>query len=569
LNSPSFPPLSYLIDKDVGPFLIETRVVQGKIFKEGFEGHMKKTTQLKNLIYSDELDFLMEAHNGLSAKIVEEAGFKGIWGSGLSISAAMGVRDNNEASWTQILEVLEFMNDASSIPILLDGDTGYGNFNNARRLVKKLEQRGIAGVCIEDKLFPKTNSFISGEAQPLADIQEFCGKIKAMKDSQLDNDFMLVARVEAFIAGWGLGEALKRAEAYRLAGADAILMHSKKSDISEIEAFMKEWNNRSPVIIVPTKYYSTPTDKFRDLGVSVAIWANHTLRSSITAMQKTTKQIFHDESLKQIEGEVVTVEEIFRLQGAKELSLAEKKYLPTYGKNMNSIILAASQGELNVLTKDIPKTLLKVKGKSILSMQVEELTKMAIKDITVVRGFAKEKIVPQYFKVIDNDDYKNNKELYSLFLAKEEIKGDTIISYGDIIYKNYILHELLNDPNDITIIVDADYEYSVEKKDFVTNNIPYSKKVYDQQVHLIKMSEQIEASEVHGEFIGLWKVTEKGAKHVKEALLELGLRTDFKCLTMADLFNYVLEMHPISVRYIKGSWLDIDTIVDLQKAGDL
>jgi len=97
----------------------------------------------------------MEAHNGLSAKIVDEAGFKGIWGSGLSISAAMGVRDSNEASWTQVVDQLEFMSDASRIPILLDGDTGYGNYNNARRLISKLELRGIGGVCIEDKLFPK------------------------------------------------------------------------------------------------------------------------------------------------------------------------------------------------------------------------------------------------------------------------------------------------------------------------------------------------------------------------------------------------------------------------------
>src|ERR1700720_3738440 len=130
---------------------------------------MKKTTQLKQIITSPNLEFIMEAHNGLSSKIVEEAGFKGIWASGLSISAALGVRDNNEASWTQVMDVLEFMSDATSIPILLDGDTGYGNFNNARRLVRKLEQRQIASVCIEDKLFPKTNSFIQGEAQPLAD----------------------------------------------------------------------------------------------------------------------------------------------------------------------------------------------------------------------------------------------------------------------------------------------------------------------------------------------------------------------------------------------------------------
>ena len=141
---------------------------------------MSKTAKLKNLLKTQELDFIIEAHNGISARIAEEAGFKGIWASGLALSAQYGVRDNNEASWTQIVDMVEFMADVTSIPILLDGDTGYGNFNNMRRLVRKLEQRGVAGVCIEDKLFPKKNSFINGEKQELADIDEFCGKIAAV-----------------------------------------------------------------------------------------------------------------------------------------------------------------------------------------------------------------------------------------------------------------------------------------------------------------------------------------------------------------------------------------------------
>ncbi|MDN4608473.1 phosphoenolpyruvate mutase [Sporosarcina highlanderae] len=289
---------------------------------------MKKTTKLKNLLNSQQLEFLMEAHNGLSAKIVEEAGFKGIWASGLSISASMGLRDNNEASWTQVVDILEFMSDATTIPILVDGDTGYGNFNNARRLVKKLEQIGIAGVCIEDKLFPKTNSFINGTAQPLAPIEEFCGKIKAMKDTQMDDDFIVVARVEAFIAGWGIKEVLARAEAYRQAGADAILIHSKNSDFEQIADFMKEWNRRHPVLIVPTMYYSTPTSEFVKSGVNAVIWANHNLRASITAMQNVSKQIQKDGSLHQVENSIANVNEIFRLQNAKELQIAEMKYLP-------------------------------------------------------------------------------------------------------------------------------------------------------------------------------------------------------------------------------------------------
>ena len=288
---------------------------------------MKKTTQFKNLLQSESLEFIMEAHNGLSAKIVEEVGFKGIWGSGLALSAAMGVRDNNEASWTQVLEVLEFMSDATSIPIMLDGDTGYGNFNNMRRLVRKLEQRNIAAVCIEDKIFPKTNSFIEGN-QPLAGIEEFCGKIKAGKDTQTDPDFCIVARIEAFIAGWGLNETLKRAEAYEKAGADALLIHSKLSKSDEILAFMKEWKDRCPVVIVPTMYYSTPTEEFQKAGVSLIIWANHLLRTSIAAMQKTAAKIHKDQSLINIENDIVAVKEIFRLQGAAELKEAEERYLP-------------------------------------------------------------------------------------------------------------------------------------------------------------------------------------------------------------------------------------------------
>ncbi len=293
---------------------------------------MKKTTQLRNMLCNPELEFLMEAHNGLSARIVEQSGFKGIWASGLSLSASLGVRDNNEASWTQVLDIIEFMSDKTSVPILLDGDTGYGNFNNFRRLVRKLEQRDIAGVCIEDKLFPKTNSFLS-EHQPLADIDEFCGKIKAGKDTQLDDDFCIIARVEAFIAGWGVDEVLKRAIAYHEAGADAVLIHSKITTFDEIASFMKEWDNRGPAVIVPTKYYKTPTTIFREYNISLVIWANQLMRSAITAMKRTAIQIYEMQSLNDVEERIATLSEVFELQDANELTQAEKKYLPAVERN--------------------------------------------------------------------------------------------------------------------------------------------------------------------------------------------------------------------------------------------
>jgi phosphoenolpyruvate phosphomutase len=289
-----------------------------------------KAARLRQLLHSPELTFITEAHNGLSAKIVEEAGFEVIWASGLSISAALGVRDSNEASWTQLLEVLEFMADSTRIPILVDGDTGYGNFNNLRRLVRKLEQRGIAGVCIEDKLFPKTNSFIRGTTQPLAEVAEFCGRIRAGKDVQRSPEFVIIARVEALIAGWGINEALGRAEAYRQAGADAIFIHSAKSSAAEVIAFKEEWGDRLPVVVAPTKYYTTPTDVFRKHGFSAVIWANHLLRSSIAAMQRTAQEIFADQTLLRVEERVAPLAEVFRLQGESELAEAEKRYLPKH-----------------------------------------------------------------------------------------------------------------------------------------------------------------------------------------------------------------------------------------------
>lgn len=283
------------------------------------------------MLLSNQTQFILEAHNGLSAKIVEEAGFKGIWASGLSISASLGVRDNNEASWTQVLETVEFMSDATSIPILIDADTGYGNFNNVRRLVRKLGQREVAAMCIEDKLFPKTNSFINGEGQPLAEINEFAGKIRAAKDTQVDPDFCVVARLEAFIAGWGLDEALKRAHAYHEAGADAILVHSKLSTADQVLAFMKEWKNKCPIVVVPTMYHNTPTKIFEAAGVSLVIWANHLMRTCISAMRATAEKIYQEESLVNIEKEIVPVNEVFRLQNVSELKEAEKQYLPTNG----------------------------------------------------------------------------------------------------------------------------------------------------------------------------------------------------------------------------------------------
>ncbi len=289
---------------------------------------VRKTTQLRRILVSPSVEFLCEAHNGLSARIVEEAGFAGIWASSLAISASLAVRDNNEISWTQAMEVAESMSDAARIPVLMDCDSGYGNFNNFRRVVRKLESRGIAGACLEDKQFPKANSFLRSETQRLAKTDEVCGKLRAAKDAQGDADFVVVARTEALVVGAGLGEALARGEAYRRAGADAILVHSKRTSCAEIEAFAAEWAGRLPLVIVPTTYGATPAGRFREMGVSVVIWANQLLRAAIRAMQEAALTIHATQSLLNVEDKIAPLAEIFRLQDVEELEEAEHRYLP-------------------------------------------------------------------------------------------------------------------------------------------------------------------------------------------------------------------------------------------------
>lgn len=279
-----------------------------------------------DLIRKKQPFFLMEAHNGISAKIVENAGFDAIWASGLSISATLGLRDSNELSWGTFVEILSFMTDAVNIPILVDGDTGYGNFNNARIFSKRLQKIGIAGVCFEDKLFPKHNSFLNS-SQDLASIEEFCGKIKACRD-YVDKPFFIVARTEALIAKKGIDEAIKRAEAYSLAGADALIIHSKGNDGKEILEFLKLFNNKIPTIIIPTKYYTVPTQEFINLGVSGIIWANHNVRASIKAMKETSGIIQRTKSLVPIENKITSLQTIFDLTNQKELDIAERIYLP-------------------------------------------------------------------------------------------------------------------------------------------------------------------------------------------------------------------------------------------------
>jgi phosphoenolpyruvate phosphomutase len=534
-----------------------------------------KARQLRALLDPQRLDFILEAHDGLSARIAEEAGFPAIWASGLAISAALGVRDNNEASWTQVLEVAEFMADATNVPILVDGDTGFGNFNNFRRVVRKLGERGLAGVCIEDKLFPKTNSFLRGEAQPLAEIDEFCGKIKAGKDVQADQDFVLVARTEALIAGWGQAEALRRAEAYRQAGADAIIVHSAKSRPDEVLAFLKEWNHRHPVILIPTKYHATPVEVFARHRVSAVIWANHLVRAAAAAMQQTAARIARERSVTGVEESIVPLDEVFRLQGDEELRAAEARYLAA-APSRSAIILAATRGggALHALTERVPKTLLRVGGVSLLDRLLDHFSALHVRDVTVVAGYRKEAVARAGVRRVDNDAWATTGEVASLALAREQLAGPAIIAFGDVLCRRHVLQALLDDEADFAIAADRQIRRHGAAETGARDLVRFAGQVpadyLEGEPRLAAAAFSTEFDAFDAEWIGLLKCSARGAALLRAWLDAAIGRPDFARLAMIDLFGDLLAAgHPIKAHLLSGGWTTIESAIDLAEAGNL
>jgi len=531
---------------------------------------VRTTTQLRRLVTRPEIAFLMEAHDGLSARIVEEAGFEGIWASGLTVSASFGVRDNNELSWTQVVDHVAFMAEAAEVPVLLDGDTGYGNFNNMRRLVRKLEQVGVGGVVIEDKLFPKTNSFLRSELQPLADVAEFCGKIKAGKDSQQDADFVLVARVEALIAGWGLPEALKRAEAYHAAGADAILIHSKQSSPAEIFAFLAEWGQRSPVVLVPTTYWRTSTEDFRARGVSTVIWANHLLRASISAMQETARRLHHDQSLLAIEPQVAAVHEVFRLQGDAELAEAERRYLPAR-ELLSAVILAAGEGtDFGKLTERVPKAMLRVQGRPILARLLDDFAAFGGRQAVVVRGHQAAAIDVPGARFVDNTDFATTGEGYSLSLAEADLGPSTLVSFGDIVLKRHLIQALLEEAGDgITLAVDSLLAGSADTDRLLADRADTGRFSFD-EVRLRAIGASVAPADGHGVWIGLMHLGREGAAWMKVAIDAARADGSLRTTAIRDLLGRVLAAgHPVRIVYGRGGWVNVNDVAGLVDASSL
>ena len=284
-----------------------------------------KSEKLKLKIKENDILKIGGAFDAMSAKLVEINGFDAVWAGSFAISATHAVPDASIMTMTEFLQVAKNMVDSCNIPIIADCDTGFGGPTNVSHLVKQYEKAGVTGISIEDKIFPKQNSLVVNGKHELLGEKEFVAKIIAGKEAKLDQNFMIIARTEALIAGLGVDEAIKRANAYEKAGADAILIHSKNKTPDEVFEFCNHWKGNIPLVVVPTSYPNVKIDELISHKIKMVIYANQSLRIAHKSMSRLLKKLKNADSLDEVDEDISEMNEIFELQKMFEIHSQEKE----------------------------------------------------------------------------------------------------------------------------------------------------------------------------------------------------------------------------------------------------
>jgi phosphoenolpyruvate phosphomutase len=524
------------------------------------------------------------AHDALSAKLAEEAGFDAIWASGFGISAVQALPDANILTLTETLEAVRRIVDAVDIPVIADCDNGYGNAINVMRTAAEFERAGAAGICIEDNEFPKRCSFYAGVRRELVPVGEHARKIQAATSARRDASFLVIARTEALIAGLGLDEALLRARAYADAGADAVLVHSKSRDFRELQAFSGKWDKPVPLVAVPTTYPEVTVEELEQAGFSLAIFANQALRAAIVAMRDTLREIRREGRVSTVESRIAPLEEVYALVGVPELKSNEQRFLFAGDEAPRAVILAAGfEQQLMPLIADRPKAMLEVKGRTMLARQVETLSRCGVRDVVVVRGYQKERVsVPPgaaRVRYVDNDRFAETGELYSLFQAHAELDGPLVVLYGDIVFEPAILVRLLQTQADVAVVVDRAFHDAYRAGhmpsgplDLVITETPPNGRRFvapEGGSRVLRIGPEVHADEAHGEFIGLAMFSATGAQALRTVHQELvdGRAEGLERASLTHILQAMINrQHSVVAVEIHKGWMEIDTIDDYRRA---
>ena len=549
---------------------------------------MNKARILRDLLARPGLVPAVGAHDALSAKLIEAAGFPVVWSASFTVSAAQrAMPDVNLLTMTETLEAATHINRAVDVPVIADCDNGYGNAVNVVRTVEEYERAGIAGLCLEDNIFPKKCSLYPGMRRELLPIDEHAGKIRAAKRAQRDPATVIISRTEALIAGWGMGEALRRAHAYADAGADMILMHSKAQTAAEVLEFMRLWDRPTPIVVVPTLYPSVTFEELEAAGVKLVIWANQVLRGAVRGMQDTLATLAHTRRLSALDPHIVTLEEIYRHVGVEEFKEIEREFLPRGVSDARAVVIAAGSGKsLLPLTQDRPKCMLDIKGRTVLERQLETLRACGLHEIAVVRGYRKETVVAPGARLYDNDAYEETGELASLFAAEPELQGRFVFLYSDVLFERGVLEKVLRAPGDIVIAVDRAW---MDQRDrllplakpvdlVVTSDPPRAgrRALGEEAVdRLVRIGQRVPPDTAGGEFIGLAAFSARGAELLRETYahaLAAGAAPFHEAESVRQasftdaLQALVAAGHPVTCVSTYKGWLEIDTFDDYQRA---
>jgi phosphoenolpyruvate phosphomutase len=291
-------------------------------------------------------------------------------------------------------------------------------------------------------------------------------------------------------------------------------------------------------------------------------------------MQATARQIHEDQTLLEVEGQIATVSEIFRLQGADELLEAEKRYSRSARPEVKALILAASRGKgLDELTVDRPKVMIPVAGKPVLRRLVDKFKAQGVNEIIVVAGYRYEAIDVKGIELVVNDRWEEAGELVSLQKAIHLLEDDSVLLYGDLLFRTYILNNLLDWDEPLLAVVDSSPldQASGNTNDLAYCSAPDDRAMYQQKVTLDQVSSERTWQEKlpDGRWIGLLRVRGSGKEFVTRALETLQLSPDFENLGIPDLINQLIaDQHAPQVQYISGHWMDINNLDDLQRAGE-
>jgi phosphoenolpyruvate phosphomutase len=288
----------------------------------------RKRAALRAGLEADRPCVAVGAHDAMSAQLIEAYGFDVVWVSGFGVATMThALPDLNLTTMTETLAAAVRIDGATELPVLADCDNGFGGLTNVVRTVVEFERSGIAGICIEDNLFPKRNSLYTGDSRrELIPAEEQARRIRAGKDAQETDTFVLVARVEALIAGHGVEAACERADAYAEAGADAILIHSKDKSLREIEEFLGTWGGlgKRPLVAVPTLFPDYTDQQLHDKGFQMIILANHPMRAAVQAMEDTLATLRSERKAAAVDPHIAAVDHIFELVRTKETIALEE-----------------------------------------------------------------------------------------------------------------------------------------------------------------------------------------------------------------------------------------------------